>query len=72
MAATSYTDSKGRVRWVRNDEVAHVVKQLGEFLIIGGYPEKHAARYAQIANTLSRWPEPIDELAACNKLDSIP
>ena len=36
--ALSYTDDKGRVRWRRNDEVAAVVKQLGEYLIIGGYP----------------------------------
>lgn len=34
----SYTDDKGRKRWHRNDDVAAVVKQLGEYLIIGGLP----------------------------------
>lgn len=72
MTKTTYIDSKGRKRWVRNDEVALIVKQLGEYLIIGGYPEQHASRYAQLANTISRWPESIDTLAEAEKLDSIP
>ncbi|MBX2883096.1 MAG: hypothetical protein KTR32_24295 [Granulosicoccus sp.] len=72
MAKASYKDAKGRLRWHRNDEIALTVKQLGEFLIIGGYPEDHAARYAQIAHAISRWPDKVDDLAAENKLDSLP
>lgn len=37
---------------MRNDEVASIVKQLGDYLIIGGYPEQHAKRYAQLAHTI--------------------
>lgn len=69
---STYTDDKGRKRWARNDEVAAVVKQLGEYLIIGGYPEQHAKRYAQLAHTISRWPESIDKLAKNEQLGSIP
>ena len=68
----SYTDAKGRKRWVRNDEVAATVKQLGEYLIIGGYPEEHAKRYAQLAHAISRWPESIDVLAREQRLNDIP
>jgi len=72
MPKKSYTDDKGRKRWLRNDEVASIIKSLGEYLIIGGYPEDHAKRYAQIAHTISRWPDSIDKLADQNKLDSLP
>ncbi len=72
MAAKSYLDAKGRKRWVRNDEVAFIVKQLGDYLIIGGYPEAHAKRYAQIAHTISRWPESVDKLEASGNLDTLP
>lgn len=72
MAKPTYIDDKGRTRWVRNDQVAAVIKQLGEYLIIGGYPEQHAKRYAQLANTISRWPESMDTLAAADQLESIP
>jgi len=72
MSKVKYTDAKGRTRWVRNDEIAAIVKQLGDYLIIGGYPEDHAKRYSQLAHTLSRWPESIDKLAASNNLDSLP
>ncbi len=72
MAKSTYTDDKGRKRWVRNDEIAFVVKQLGDYLIIGGYPEKHAKRYAQLAHSISRWPESIDDLAKNDQLSSIP
>jgi len=67
-----YTDEKGRTRWVRNDEVAVVVKQLGEYLIIGGYPEDHAKRYGQLAHAISRWPESVDVLVKKDELGSIP
>jgi DNA polymerase (family 10) len=72
MPKQTYTDDKGRKRWVRNDEVAAIVKSLGEYLIIGGYPEEHAKRYAQISHTISRWPESVDKLADQNQLDSLP
>jgi DNA polymerase (family 10) len=72
MTEKIYKDNKGRTRWVRNDEVAAIVKLLGEYLIIGGYPEDHAKRYAQLANTISRWPESIDELTTGAKLNSLP
>jgi len=72
LSKPSYQDQKGRTRWKRNDEIALVVKNLGDYLIIGGYPEQHAKRYAQLANTLSRWPEPVDELARNDQLNSIP
>lgn len=67
----SYTDDKGRKRWRRNDEIAAVVKQLGEYLIIGGYPEDHAKRYGQLAHTISRMPELIDTLEQNNQLNTI-
>jgi len=67
----SYTDDKGRTRWNRNDEVAFVVKQLGEYLIIGGYPEDHAKRYGQLAHTISRMPELIDTLEQNGQLNTI-
>ena len=67
----SYSDNKGRTRWHRNDEVAAVVKQLGEYLIIGGYPQNHAKRYGQLAHTISRMPELIDTLDDNKQLGSI-
>ena len=72
MTRKTYRDDKGRTRWVRNDEVALVVKQLGDYLIIGGYPEDHAARYARIAHAISRWPECVDALARDGQLTEIP
>ena len=72
MAKVKYKDAKGRIRWVRNDEVAAIVKQLGDYLIIGGYPEEHAKRYAQLAHTISRWPESIDRIAEEKDLNSLP
>lgn len=72
MGKLKYKDAKGRTRWVRNDEVGAIVKQLGDYLIIGGYPEEHAKRYAQLAHTISRWPESIDAIAAADNLNSLP
>lgn len=71
-AKPNYKDAKGRVRWHRNDDVALIVKQLGDYLIIGGYPEEHAKRYAQIAHTISRWPASIDVLAETEELNTLP
>lgn len=72
MSEASWRDDKGRTRWHRNDEVADIVRQLGDYLIIGGYPEAHAKRYAQIAHTISRWPECVDVLAREDRLDTLP
>ncbi len=68
----TYTDQKGRLRWHRNDEIAAEVKMLGEYLIIGGYPEAHAKRYSQIAHTISRWPDSVEALAKTDNLNSLP
>ena len=70
--ARSYTDDKGRKRWRRNDEIADIVRDLGNFLIIGGYPYDHAVRYGRIAHSISRWPELIDDLADDNRLNELP
>lgn len=72
MAKVKYKDAKGRVRWIRNDQVGEIIKQLGDYLIIGGYPEEHAKRYAQLAHTISRWPDSIDSIAKADALDSLP
>ena len=72
MAKKFYQDEKGRTRWYRNEAVASVVKQLGEYLIIGGYPEEHAKRYGQIAYSISRWPDSIDTLYKNDELSSLP
>ena len=58
----SYVDYKGRRRWRRNDQIAEQIKQLGDFLIIGGYEESHATRYSKLAHTISRHPESIVKL----------
>ena len=68
----TYTDKKGRTRWHRNDEVAAIIKQLGDYLIIGGYPEDHAKRYGQLAHTISRMPESVDTLDNTQALNTIP
>lgn len=72
MNQTKYKDEKGRVRWSRNDEIAKIVKQLGEFLIIGGYPENHAKRYAQLSYTISRWPESVEVMSSEDRLNELP
>jgi DNA polymerase (family 10) len=68
----SYTDAKGRTRWQQNDWLAEQLKQLGEFLIIGGYEESHATRYPKLAYAISRHPEPVEVLWEEKRLGSIP
>jgi DNA polymerase (family 10) len=68
----TYTDAKGRTRWQQNDWLAEQLKQLGEFLIIGGYEESHATRYPKLAYAISRHPEPIEVLWEEKRLGSIP
>lgn len=67
-----YTDEKGRPRWRRNDEIAELLKRLHDYLVIGGYPEDHAARYPRLAHTISRLPELLDTIRAEGRLGSIP
>lgn len=67
----SYVDYKGRRRWRRNDQIAEQIKQLGDFLIIGGYEESHAARYSKLAHTISRHPDSIVRLYKEGRLGKI-
>ena len=50
---TSYVDAKGRTRWQRNEWLAERLKELGEFLVIGGYAESHAVVYKRLSYTIS-------------------
>lgn len=68
---TSYTDQKGRTRWRRNNEIADKLKQLHDFLIIGGYEESHATRYSRLAYTISRHPESVEALHDEGRLSTI-
>ncbi len=71
MKDKSYVDYKGRRRWRRNDQIAEQIKQLGDFLIIGGYEESHATRYSKLAHTISRHPESIVRLYKEGRLGKI-
>jgi len=71
MKDKSYVDYKGRRRWRRNDQIAEQIKQLGDFLIIGGYEESHATRYSKLAHTISRHPESIVRLYKERRLGKI-
>ena len=64
----SYIDAKGRTRWHQNDEIALKFLELHTFLIIADYPEAHASRYPWLANYISRFPEPMSELIAQDRL----
>jgi len=68
----SYVDQKGRLRWRLNDEIGERLKQLGDFLIIGGYEESHAQRYGKLAHTISRYPESVARLHEEGRLKEIP
>jgi len=64
----SYIDAKGRTRWHQNDEIALKFLELHTFLIIADYPEDHASRYPWLANYISRFPEPMSDLIAQDRL----
>lgn len=64
-------DEKGRTRWKRNEEIAEKLKQLGDFLIIGGYEESHATRYGRLAYTISRYPLSVVDLYQEGRLNAI-
>lgn len=69
---TTYTDEKGRVRWRRNDEIAERLKELGDFLVVGGYDPTHAARYGRLAFAISRHPESVIGMHADERLSELP
>ena len=67
-SSRSYIDAKGRTRFQENDELAEQLKRLGQFLVIGGYPTQHAARYPKLAHTISRHPEPLRQIYEAGQL----
>ena len=67
----AYVDEKGRTRWRQNDALADKLAELHDFLVVGGYPETHAARYRQLARFISRHPERIDLIHAEGRLADI-
>jgi DNA polymerase (family 10) len=71
-SSRSYIDAKGRTRFQENDELAEQLKRLGQFLVIGGYPTQHAARYPKLAHTISRHPEPLREIYESGRLRNLP
>ena len=71
-ADTSYTDAKGRRRWRGNDRIAEKLKELHDFLVIGGYDELHARRYPQLAYAISRHPESIVKMHNEGRVAQIP
>ncbi|MDG2014155.1 MAG: helix-hairpin-helix domain-containing protein [Pirellulaceae bacterium] len=67
-----YIDAKGRTRWLANDALGELLKQLYAFLVIGNYEESHAARYPRLAHAISRYPESILLLKEEDRLQEIP
>jgi DNA polymerase (family 10) len=67
-----YTDEKGRLRWRRNDEIAVLLKELADLLVIGGYDPSHAARYPKLAYVISRHPDSVEEMYREGRLREIP
>jgi DNA polymerase (family 10) len=72
MSDTQYTDEKGRLRWRRNDEIARLLKELADLLIIGGYDPSHAARYPKLAYEISRHPDSVEAMHREGRLREIP
>jgi DNA polymerase (family X) len=72
MEDVSYTDEKGRVRWRRNDEIAGQLKDLHDYLVIGGYDPSHAARYPKLAYVVSRHPESVVAMHEEGRLRELP
>jgi DNA polymerase (family 10) len=70
--AGQYIDAKGRTRFHENDELAEKLKRLAQFLVVGGYPPEHAARYPKLAHTISRHPEPIRQIYEAGQLGKFP
>jgi DNA polymerase (family X) len=68
----SYTDEKGRIRWRRNDEIAGKLKDLHDYLVIGGYDASHAARYPKLAYVISRHSESVAVMHDEGRLKELP
>ena len=68
----TYTDHKDRLRWHCNDALAGKLKELYDYLVIGGYEESHAARYPKLAHAISRHDQSIEVMHAENRLSEIP
>ena len=68
----TYIDSKGRLRWHCNDQLADQLKRLYDFLIIGNYEESHAVRYPRLAHAISRHPESIRQMYKEGRLEEFP
>ena len=63
-----FVDDVGRARWQRNQEVAAKLEQLGDFLIIGGYEERHATCFGRLAYAIAMHPESIAQLVKERRL----
>lgn len=68
----SYIDAKGRTRFHENDELGEKLKRLAQFLVVGGYPPDHAARYPKLAHLISRHPEPLRQIYEAGQLEKFP
>jgi len=55
-----------------NLELANHLRDLRDFLIIGGYEESHAFRYTQISRYIEKMPEDVNVLKAEGRLTDIP
>jgi DNA polymerase (family 10) len=54
-----------------NEQLAGELKTLADLLIIAGCEETHASRYARLAYTISRLPEPAETLCQEGRLHEI-
>ncbi len=68
----TYIDHKGRVRWHCNDALAEKLKELYDYLVIGGYEENHAARYPRLAHAISRYDQSVETMHVENRLTDFP
>jgi len=72
MMSDTYTDHKCRVRWHCNDHLATKLKELYDYLVIGGYEESHAARYPRLAHAISRHDQSIEVMHSESRLTEFP
>ena len=55
-----------------NGQLANELRDLRDFLIIAGYEESHATRYTNIARSIERMPESVEQMRRDGRLDEIP
>lgn len=55
-----------------NEELARELKDLGDLLVIGGYEESHATRYAKLAYQIPRLPESVEQMHREGRLRELP